>query len=83
MPQGRPAPEEITNLYLYGTETTPENKATQTFVRPEDVGGVPAEVDVTWFMSEEGPGRFASPATAGSPRLPNPSATAAPSSPLT
>ncbi len=49
--------QEITNLYLYGQETTPENLLDESLIRPSDTI-TPTSVDKQTFMAT-GPGRFA------------------------
>jgi len=52
--------QEITNLYLYGQNTTPSNKANDALISPEPSNGFGAtvQVDKDAFMTT-GAGRFA------------------------
>lgn len=55
--------KEITNLFLYGTPTTPNDLTNDSLIRPEDVDkhtryGADVDVNMASFMST-GPGRFA------------------------
>ena len=56
-----PTLESITSLYLYGSETPPDNLASDSIIRPplkeEELGKI--NVDLKEFM--EGPGRFVTP----------------------
>jgi DNA-binding beta-propeller fold protein YncE len=52
--------EEITNLYLYGTPTTPTNLADESLIRPNNTAPLEISVDGNVFM-QTGPGRFALP----------------------
>lgn len=52
--------EEITNLYLYGTPTTPTNLADESLIRPNNTPPLEISVDGNAFM-QTGPGRFALP----------------------
>ena len=49
---------EITNLYLYGTTTTPTDLASEARIRPAGENPVPIVLDAVSFMAT-GPGRFA------------------------
>ncbi|MCU7935153.1 MAG: hypothetical protein KZQ99_09760 [Candidatus Thiodiazotropha sp. (ex Dulcina madagascariensis)] len=53
--------EEITNLYLYGTTTTPCDLASDNYIRPVQNAETLTSVNVNEYM-DTGPGRFASPA---------------------
>ncbi|WP_148261958.1 hypothetical protein [Methylomonas methanica] len=52
--------EEITNLYLYGTSTTPGNIADESLIRPNNTPPLEISVDGNLFM-QTGPGGFALP----------------------
>ncbi|MDI1279645.1 calcium-binding protein, partial [Methylobacter sp.] len=52
--------EEITNLYLYGTTTTPSNLTDESLIRPNNNPPLEISVDGNVFM-QTGPGRFALP----------------------
>lgn len=49
--------KDITNLYLYGQQSTPKNLVASSLIRPENVV-TEVDVDVNDFM-ETGAGRFA------------------------
>ena len=53
-----PTVQEITNLYLYGTKTTPENLVDENLIRGEGISFKEAEVDRQTYMTT-GAGRFA------------------------
>lgn len=55
--------EKVTNLFLYGKETVPDNLVDGTLIRPKDLQNkVRTTVDMNEYMTT-GPGRFASPAS--------------------
>lgn len=56
-----PTAKEVTNLYLYGQKTTPNNLVDDSLIRPNPLPINPTlTVDVVKFMdSKTGPGRFA------------------------
>lgn len=49
--------ESITNLYLFGTVSTPGNLDSESFIRDSAARGT-VTVDISQYM-EDGPGRFA------------------------
>ena len=61
-----PTASEILSFYLFGTQTPPSSKDSDSLIRPSGlVQTYPIEILGSEFMGLAGPGRFANPATLG------------------
>lgn len=54
-----PTAEQVTNTYLYGSETKPTDIATDSLIRPKDIISPVIDVKLDEYMA--GPGRFVLP----------------------
>jgi hypothetical protein len=56
-----PTVQQVTNMFLYGTMTTPADLTNPALLRPVGIKGPSITVNLLEYMTD-GPGRFASPA---------------------